>query len=126
MFGHIGLTINVQSDIESFYKDLLGMKEVREFDIDEDLSERIFRIKNKAPITVLSNDDIVLELFLTDQKQKPVYNHIGISVHNRDNMMEKAKSMGFSVTYIERESKDALLFISDNSGNLFEIKEANN
>ena len=122
MLEHIGITINVESDIQAFYKDLLGLKEVKKFELYKDLSEKLFGISNTVPVTHLSSDDLLIELFLTDKKQNPVYNHICISVQNRDNIIKKAKSMGFSVTNIKRESRDDLLFIKDKSGNIFEIK----
>ena len=122
MLEHIGITINKESDIEAFYKDLLGMKEAHKFDLYKDLSEKIFGISNAVSVTYLSSDDLFLELFLTDRKQEPVYNHICISVLNRDSLIKKAKSVGFPVTQIKRESRDDLLFIRDNSGNVFEIK----
>ncbi len=122
MFEHIGITINEQSDLQAFYKDLLGMKKVNRFDIYEDLSEKIFGIRGPVQVTHFSSDDLLIELFLTDKRQRPIYNHICISVQNRDNIIKKAKSMGFSVTKIERESKDYLLFIKDKSGNMFEVK----
>jgi len=122
MFEHIGITINEESDIQAFYKDLLGLKEINKFDLFDDLSEKIFGISKTVPVSLFSNDDLLIELFLTDKKQKQVYNHICISVKNRDNIIKKATSMGFPVTTIKRESKDYLLFIKDNSGNIFEIK----
>ena len=124
MLEHIGITINEESDIQSFYKDLLGLEEVSKFNLYEDLSEKLFGISNTASVTLLSSDDFLIELFLTDKKQNPVYNHICISIHDGDNIIKKAKSMGFPVTNIKRESKNDLLFIKDNSGNIFEIKEA--
>jgi catechol 2,3-dioxygenase-like lactoylglutathione lyase family enzyme len=122
MFEHIGITINEKNDIETFYKDLLGMKEVKQFDLYEDLSEKIFGIRSPVQVTHVSRGELFLELFLTNIRQKPIYNHICISVQNRDNLIKKAHSMEFSVTKIQRESKDDLLFITDNSGNTFEIK----
>ncbi|MFO8164403.1 MAG: VOC family protein [Desulfatiglandales bacterium] len=122
MFEHIGITINEQSDIQAFYKDLLGMQEIKKFDLYEDLSEKIFGIRSPVQVTHVSSNDLLIELFLTDKRQKPVFNHICISVQNRETLIKKAQSMGFSVTNIKRESKDDLLFIKDNSGNTFEIK----
>jgi len=122
MFEHIGITINEESDIQAFYKDLLGLKEINKFDLYEDLSEKIFGISSTVSVRYFSSDDLGIELFLTEKEQKAVYNHICISVKNRDNIIKKATSMGFPVTTIKRESKDYLLFIKDNSGNIFEIK----
>ena len=123
MFEHIGITITKESDIKDFYQNLLGLKEVRKFDLYDDLSEKIFGINAPVSVTFFSSNDFFIELFLTDKKQNPVYNHICISVPNRHNIIKKAKSMGFSVTNIEREARDDLVFIKDNSGNIFEIKE---
>ena len=122
MLEHIGITINEENDIQAFYKDLLGLKEVHKFDLYKDLSEKLFGISNAVSVTHLSSDDLFMELFLTDKKQDPVYNHTCISVRNRDSLIKKAESMGFPVTQINREARDDLLFIRDNSGNIFEIK----
>lgn len=122
MLEHIGITINEKNDIQAFYKDLLGLKEVHKFDLYKDLSEKLFGISNAVSVTHLSSEDLFLELFLTDRKQDPGYNHICISVLNRDSLIKKAESMGFLVTQIKRESRDDLIFIRDDSGNIFEIK----
>ena len=126
MLEHIGITINKESDIQFFYKDLLGLKEVSKFDLNEDLSGKLFGISNTVSITLLSKDDFLVELFLTDKKHNPIYNHICISIRNRDNIIKKATSLEFTVVDIKRESKDDLVFIKDNSGNIFEVKEAGN
>jgi len=122
MLEHIGITINEKNDIQAFYKDLLGLEEVQKFDLYKELSEKLFGISNAISVTHLSSEDLFLELFLTDRKQDPGYNHICISVRNRDSFIKKAESMGLPVTQIKRESKDDLLFIRDKSGNIFEIK----
>jgi len=122
MLEHIGITINRESDIDNFYKELLGLKEVRKFDLYQEFSETLFGISDSVAVTYLSGDDLFVELFLTGKKQTPVYNHICFSIPERDSFVEKAESMGFPVTRIERESRDNLIFLRDNSGNIFEIK----
>ena len=122
MLEHIGITINEYNDIQAFYKDLLGLKEVKTFDLYEDMSQKIFGIRTPVQVMHFSCEDLHLELFLTDKKQKSIYNHICISLQNRDDIIQKAKSMGFPVIEIKRESGNYLLFIKDNSGNMFEIK----
>ena len=122
MFQHIGITIHTQDDIETFYKGVLGLEEVRRFQVDPDLSERLFGIRRQVSVAVLSRDDFRVELFLSDERQHGVYNHIGIAVPDPQAAMKKAEMHGFEVTCIERESKNDLLFIRDHSGNTFEIK----
>jgi len=122
MLEHIGITINEENDIQAFYRDLLELKEIKKFDLDKDLSEKLFGISDTVSVTLFSSDGLLMELFLTDRKQDPVYNHICISVRDRDDFIKKAESAGFSVINAERGSKEDLVFIKDNSGNIFEIK----
>ncbi|MBW2649254.1 MAG: hypothetical protein JRC53_05490 [Deltaproteobacteria bacterium] len=41
MLEHIGITINEENDIQAFYKDLLGLKEVQKFDLYKDLEQEL-------------------------------------------------------------------------------------
>jgi len=122
MFQHMGITVTDKDDIEAFYKKLLGLKEVKRFDVSADLSEQLFGIRKEVPVTVVSGEDFVIELFLAEEHRPGDYNHIGISVPDPRDLMHRAEQMGYDVTYIEREAKPPLLFIRDRSGNNFEIK----
>jgi catechol 2,3-dioxygenase-like lactoylglutathione lyase family enzyme len=122
MFEHIGITINHKADIEGFYKELLGLEQIKEFEVGRDLSQRLFGISEKVSVVVLSRQDLVLEVFLSDVTQAGGYSHIGISVPDRQELMERAEAKGFPVVCVQRESKKDLLFVMDHSGNRFEIK----
>jgi len=122
MFEHIGITINHKADIEAFYKDLLGLEQIREFEVGRDLSQRLFGISEEVSVVVLSRQDLILEVFLSDVTQAGGYSHIGISVPDRQELMERAEAKGFPVVCVQRESKKDLLFVMDHSGNRFEIK----
>ena len=52
MLEHIGITINKESDIQAFYKDLLGLEEVKKFELYKDFSEKLFGISNTVSVTV--------------------------------------------------------------------------
>jgi catechol 2,3-dioxygenase-like lactoylglutathione lyase family enzyme len=123
MFQHVGVAIDNEGDIEKFYRDVLGLEPVKRFEVDPNLSERLFGIGHAVSVAVLSRGDFTVELFLSDVPRDHGYSHIGISVPNRDGVMKRAEAGGFSVTHIERESKPVLLFIRDGSGNAFEVKE---
>lgn len=123
MFQHVGVTIHDEGDIEKFYRDVLNLEPVKRFEVDPDLSERLFGIRRAVSVAVLSRENFIIELFLSEVPCDQGYSHIGISVPNRDALMRRAEAGGFRVTHIERESKPALLFIRDGSGNAFEVKE---
>ena len=123
MLKHIGLTINNKSDIQFFYRDLLRLEEVRQFDLYQDLSEQLFDISATPSVTLLANDTMTIELFLSDIKQEPVYNHVCLAIPDREQIINQARAAGFPVIIVTRESRDDLVFIKDSSGNTFEIVE---
>lgn len=123
MFGHIGITINNREDIQNFYKDILGMQEIKEFKIPTEISKKIFKIEKNTSIATLAKDDFVLELFYCQDEVNPVYNHIGIYQNNRMTFVDRVEEKGYPVHIISRENKKELVFIEDHSGNKFEISE---
>jgi catechol-2,3-dioxygenase len=48
MLQHIGLDISDKSEIDNFYKELLGFQIVREFQINRQLSQKIFGLEKDA------------------------------------------------------------------------------
>ena len=95
MYEHMGITINEQNDIKAFYKDVLGLKEVKTFDLYQDMSEKIFGIRRPVQVMHFSCEDLHLELFLTDKEQKPIYNHICISLQTEMTSSKKQNLWDF-------------------------------
>ncbi|HMA62951.1 MAG TPA: VOC family protein [bacterium] len=123
MFGHIGITINNKVDIQNFYKDILGMQEIKEFKIPTKISKKIFKLEKNTSIVVLAKDNFVLELFYCQEKVTPVYNHIAIYQNNRMAFVDRVEEKGYPVHIISRENKKDLIFVEDHSGNKIEISE---
>ena len=121
MLEHIGITINDKRDINKFYKGLLELEEVADFDISKEISSRIFDIHESTPITLLKRDNLILELFYCQNNTTPVYNHICLSVENRSDFLKKVQNAEYPIHIHQRSDKDDLVFIEDNSGNKFEI-----
>jgi catechol 2,3-dioxygenase-like lactoylglutathione lyase family enzyme len=119
---HIALAVTNASEINDFYKGFLGMEEVRNFVLKEELSQKIFGIQKETPIALLQKDDLILEVFLLEESLKKGYNHICIAVADREEMVKTAVQNHYEVIRIERDFSD-LVFIKDHSGNIFEIKE---
>ncbi|MBN2283245.1 MAG: VOC family protein [Deltaproteobacteria bacterium] len=122
MLEHIGITVNRKKDIEAFYKGVLGLKEIHTFEVAEEESEKLFGIKGGALVTLLARGNFRMEVFLTRRKQRPAYNHLCISVRDRESLIAKADALGYSMTKLARQSKESLVFLKDGSGNTFEIK----
>jgi len=121
---HIALTITDRKEIEIFYQKILGFSEVRSFILQEDLAREIFGIEQETRVYHLQNDSLLMELFLMPERFEHFYNHICISIPNREEIVYKADQYAYECIRIRRQNSD-MIFIKDRSGNIFEIKQRN-
>lgn len=121
---HIALTITDRKEIEIFYQKILGFSEVRSFILQEDLAREIFGIEKESRVYHLQNDSLLMELFLMPERFEHFYNHICISIPNREEIVYKADQYAYECIRIRRQNSD-MIFIKDRSGNIFEIKQRN-
>jgi catechol 2,3-dioxygenase-like lactoylglutathione lyase family enzyme len=119
---HIALTVLSHKEISDFYHDILGFEIVKEFELNQDLSEKIFNISTTAQIFFMKKNDLFFEIFVGLKITKIGYNHICLSLSNREKIYKKAIALGYSTIRIARDTND-IIFLKDKSGNLFEIKE---
>ena len=119
---HIALTISDIQEVKDFYINILEMKELKSFVLKSELAQKIFNIDKDTSAFFLQKDDLFLELFVSDEKLKQGFNHICISVNNRENLVKKSEAKNYNCVRIKREFSD-LIFINDKSGNIFEVKE---
>ena len=119
---HVALTIIDVKEIDDFYHKILGLEVHKKFEINENLSEKIFGISKNTSVYLMKRDNLLLELFVHPEMGEWQYNHICVSVENRDDFFEKVVVNGYTGIRIERENSD-MIFIKDKSGNVFEIKE---
>ena len=120
MLKHIGLTLTAHSEIENFYQALLHFKQVRHFQLSEQLSERLFGQAQSVNVYQMMKNGLVLELFVSDNGPGTNYNHLCIAVADREQLIQSARQKGYDCTVVEREKAD-LVFLSDHSVNRFEI-----
>lgn len=121
-FQHIALSVFDIEEIKNFYINILGMKTVKNFVLKKDLAQRIFNIDQDTPVYVLQKNNLFFELFVSTENLRKGFNHLCISIKNRDELINKSKAANYEYIRIEREYSD-LIFIKDKSGNVFEIKE---
>ena len=119
---HIALSVSDHKEIEKFYKNVLGMKQIKNFVLRKDLAVNIFEINEEITVFLLQKDRVVFEIFITTEYRKQAFDHVCISIKNREKFINKVLLNGYKVTRIERELFD-LIFIKDKDGNIFEIKE---
>jgi len=119
---HIALSVSDYKEIEKFYTNILGMKQIKNFVLRKDLAANIFGINEEINVFLLQKDKVVFEIFIKTEYSKQAFDHVCISIKNREEFINKAMINGYIVIRIEREIFD-LIFIKDKDGNIFEIKE---
>lgn len=119
---HIALNIADSQEVKNFYHNVLGMIEIRNYELDKNLAKQFFNIYKNTTVYLMQKDDFVLELFVNDNYVNISFSHVCIKVNNREEMVEKAIANSYKYIRREREHFDQI-FISDKSGNIFELKD---
>ena len=122
---HTAVASNSIEDSDKFFSELLGLEKVRDFLLPLNLTQKFFGVNKEQRLVRYSNDNISVEVFITDDnsKAKDIFTHQCIIVDNREDLIEKATSMGLEVIKALRKDRDDyILFIKDFFGNLYEIK----
>jgi len=119
---HIALSVSDDKEIEKFYTNVLGMKQIKNFVLKKDLAANIFGPDEEINVSLLQKDNLVFEIFVTKEYRKQAFDHICFSIKNREELINKVLLNGYELIRIEREFFD-LIFIKDKDGNTFEIKE---
>ncbi|MCK4466077.1 MAG: VOC family protein [Bacteroidales bacterium] len=121
---HIALSISDSEEIKKFYHDILGMNQLRTFNLSKVLANDIFGIDKEPSVYLLQKDELLVEIFVTTKQYKQGFKHICILIKNREELIKKAAQNSYKCIHIKRKKSD-LIFIKDKSGNIFEIKESN-
>ena len=122
---HIALNITDPKEVIDFYHNVLGMVEIKNFKLEKGLTKYFFNIHKNTLVYLMQKDDVLLELFVNNESLNFGFGHICIKVEDREAIVEKAKDNSYKCIRREREYFDQI-FISDKSGNIFEIKEVDN
>jgi len=119
---HIALSVSDLKEIEKFYTNVLGMKQIKNFVLTRALAATIFGIDEEINVFLMQKDKLIFEVFITKEYRKHAFDHICFSIKNREEFINKVLLNEYKVIRIEREFFD-LIFIKDKDGNIFEIKE---
>lgn len=119
--NHIALNITDKEEMQNFYANILGFHVERSFEIDGALSQKIFNISKPAIASILTNGELVLELFVNSKPLQTAYQHLCIEAKDREQIVQNCRKTAYPVIRLKRQRGD-LLFIKDKAGNMFELK----
>jgi len=123
---HIAIASPSEKEADKFFIELLGLKKVRTFSVPINLMEAFFGLKKEQEVIRYENEDLSVEVFITNDnsRSKDIFTHSCLLVKNRDELVEKASLMRFTVIKIPRKNdNEYYIFIKDAFQNLYEIKE---
>jgi len=119
--AHIALSVSDSREITDFYMNILGFTQIKTFTLSPTLAEKLFNLSLETSVVHLQKEDLILEIFIDPESLWQRFNHICLYISDRETLMINAKNYHYPTTRVQREGYD-LLFISDHSGNRFELK----
>lgn len=118
---HVALEFNNKKNADIFFIKVLGLNLDKSFNLSEKLSYDIFGIKQKMEINVYSNEKSCFEIFFSKKPKIKLFEHICIEVDDKEEFIKRCKEHKIKPFNIKKGEKN-LLFIKDQSNNLYEIK----
>ena len=120
---HVALVCKAEEKADKFYKNLLGLQKSAPKTIPPALSKALFDIDSELEIINYHNENLHFEIFFASQSKSSVrrVEHICLEVDDLAAFLEKCRALQVKIVQVPKANK-LLTFISDDDGNLFEIK----
>lgn len=124
MLQHIALEIK-EKDLRDFYIGILGGKIENKSTLKREDVTNVFEVYKQAPVYNLQLQDIKFELFVHETIEQDSLQHFCINLKNASRIYEKANVKKYR-TYLKKRGDIETYFISDDNGNMFEVKNGKN
>jgi catechol 2,3-dioxygenase-like lactoylglutathione lyase family enzyme len=121
VMNHVAVECFDQDSADVFFITILGMQKRKSTVLPKELSLKIFRINTPVSFLSYENTKTRVEVFLRKSKRQPNYTHLGIQVEDKDGFIARCAQHGLKPFFVEKDGNQ-LLFVRDNSENLYEIK----
>ena len=121
---HVGLVSSSEDRADRFFAGVLGLAKTRRSELSAELADRLFGVDAGCEIVYYESGDLEIEVFLTRSPATAgsQIGHLCLEVASRPELLARCAEMGVAVR--EAPKGDYLVvFIEDEDGNLFEIKE---
>jgi len=119
---HVAVSVDSMKSADCFFCDVLGLKKSKEFVVSEKLCFDIFGISEQVQVVVYECDSISFEVFISKQSFASGFSHVCLGVSDISELKGRVENYGFEFKVVQKKEKE-LYFVSDKSGNLFEIKQ---
>ena len=122
---HSAVTVGSEERAGKLFGELFGMTVVKEFSVDEGISEALFGFSGRAKIIVYDAGGTTVEAFVCPERVRGSdrYDHLCLEVPDRGEFLGRAAAMELAINRYEKNGRE-VVFIRDWDGNFYEIKEA--
>ena len=121
---HAGLVSSSEDKADRFFAGVLGLEKTRRSELSAELAGRLFSIDSGCEIVYYECGDFELEVFLAGRPEvvDGRISHLCLEVPSRSELLASCAAAGIAVR--DAPKGDSLVvFIEDEDGNLYEIKE---
>jgi catechol 2,3-dioxygenase-like lactoylglutathione lyase family enzyme len=122
---HFAVSANSVDEADKFFVTLLELEKTRDFEVNAELIDQFFGVNSDQRLLRYEDDNIAAEVFINKEKKKAenLFSHVCLVIDNRDELIQKAKELGYKVIKVPRNNSDSYyLFLHDAFGNIYEIK----
>ena len=121
---HVGLTCSSEENADKFYETLLGLKKSAPKTLPSSLSKAIFKIDSDLTMVNYMNESVRFEIFIhgRHQSNNSRIDHVCLEVNDLEEFLQRCRSLGLRFWQVPK-GESRVTFVSDDDGNLFEMKQ---
>jgi len=121
---HAAVTCHSSENADRFYTGILGLEKLKTSLLSKELAEILFDIPMECQIILYGNDDVTIEVFITNTRafDSDPFVHLCLEVEDKTDFANRCDEAGLIVKRVSRGDA-TLIFVKDFDGNLYEIKE---
>lgn len=121
---HVALVRSSEAASDRFFVDILGLARMRSKTVPPELCAQLFGVEREHALLYYGNEQLQFEVFLSDRKDfsEAHLGHVCLEVESTRDLLTRCAAAGIEVREAVR-GESSVIFIADEDGNLFEIKE---
>jgi len=123
-FLHVALVRSSEAASDRFFQDVLGLARTRTKTAPPELGATLFGRAQEHQLIYYGNEHLQFEVFVSDRADfgETHLGHVCLEVEDAAALLARCAAAGVEVRKVTR-GESSVIFIADEDGNLFEIKE---
>jgi catechol 2,3-dioxygenase-like lactoylglutathione lyase family enzyme len=121
---HVALVRSSEAASDRFFEDVLGLAKTRTKTVPSELCAQLFGRDREHRLVYYGNEHLQLEVFVSDRRDfgETHLGHVCLEVAGAEELLARCAAAGVEVRRVAH-GESCVIFIADEDGNLFEIKE---